>query len=304
MRHAELNSSFEMIRFRKSLIAIVLIVAANASPLFGTILELPKYFYGFASRVINSQHSNNVLIHAYSHARYILVQYLSLQVVAVVFIAVYSLTWLWRLLFSPLDYKCNLADTGYLSEGLSKRETANQVQKRRKIGDIPPVYPNGWFFVILSTNLPVKAVRYVQILGEHLAVFRGEDGVAYILDAYCPHLGANIAVGGQVKGNCVQCPFHGWRFEGSTGKCVEVPYTKCVPEFAKTKSWTVIEKNKRIYLWYHAEGEDPDWFPEDIEEIENGTWHYCGETLHNINCHIEVGIGSYLEIELLFISFQ
>jgi cholesterol 7-dehydrogenase len=277
-----------MIRFRKTVIAIVLIVAASATPLFGNILELPEYFYGFAAGVINFESSRNVFIHAYSYARYLL-QCFTLQLLAGVSVVVYALKRLWSFLFSPLDYKCNLADVGYLSGGLSKRETANQVRKRRKIGEIPPVFPNGWFFVISSAELPIKGVKYVQILGEHLAVFRGEDGVAYILDAYCPHLGANIAVGGQVKGSCIQCPFHGWRFEGDSGACVEVPYSKGVPEFAKTKSWNTIEKNNRIYIWYHAEGAEPDWFPEDLEEVQNGTWRYCGQTVHHINCHIEVG---------------
>jgi cholesterol 7-dehydrogenase len=278
-----------MIRFRKTLIAIVLIVAVSAaSPLFGDILELPNIFYRFAAGVINTDGSRSVFIHAYSYTRYLL-QCLSFQAVALVSVGVYGLKRVWSLLFSPLNYKRNLPDTGYLEEGLSKRETANQVRKRRKIGEIPPVYPNGWFFVILSAELPVKGVKYMQLLGEHLAVFRGEDGVAYILDAYCPHLGANIAVGGQVEGSCIKCPFHGWCFDGDSGACVDVPYTKCVPEFAKTKSWNTIEKNKRVYIWYHAEGAEPDWFPEDIEEIQNDTWSYCGQTVHHINCHIEVG---------------
>ena len=57
-------------------------------------------------------------------------------------------------------------------------------------------------------------------------MFRGEDGKAYVLDAYCPHLGANLAVGGQVVGNCIECPFHGWRFNGNDGKCVKIPYAE------------------------------------------------------------------------------
>ena len=40
-------------------------------------------------------------------------------------------------------------------------------------------------------------------------VFRGDDKKACTLDASCPHLGANLGVGGVVKDNCVVCPFHG-----------------------------------------------------------------------------------------------
>lgn len=60
--------------------------------------------------------------------------------------------------------------------------------------------------------------------GQQVAVFRGQDGKAYVVDAYCPHLGANLAVGGRVVGGCIECPFHGWQFRGQDGKCVKIPY--------------------------------------------------------------------------------
>ncbi len=59
-----------------------------------------------------------------------------------------------------------------------------------------------------------------------MAVFRGHNGEAYVVDAYCPHLGANLAVGGRVVGSCIECPFHGWQFQGSDGKCVRIPYAE------------------------------------------------------------------------------
>ena len=56
-------------------------------------------------------------------------------------------------------------------------------------------------------------------------MFRGNDGVAYVVDAYCPHLGANMSVLGKViNDNCIQCPFHGWTFRGEDGLCVDIPY--------------------------------------------------------------------------------
>ena len=63
------------------------------------------------------------------------------------------------------------------------------------------------------------------LAGMNLALFRSEKGVAYVTDAYCPHLGANLGVGGRVVGECIECPFHGWMFQGSDGKCSYSPYT-------------------------------------------------------------------------------
>lgn len=41
-------------------------------------------------------------------------------------------------------------------------------------------------------------------------MFRNDKGVVNVLDAFCPHLGADIGIGGTVRGDCVECPFHHW----------------------------------------------------------------------------------------------
>ena len=33
-----------------------------------------------------------------------------------------------------------------------------------------------------------------------------------------------MAEGGRVKGDCLECPFHGWQFRGSDGQCNHIPY--------------------------------------------------------------------------------
>jgi nitrite reductase/ring-hydroxylating ferredoxin subunit len=39
-------------------------------------------------------------------------------------------------------------------------------------------------------------------------------------------MGINIGGGGIVNGNCIECPFHQWRFSGETGECVDIPYSE------------------------------------------------------------------------------
>ncbi len=114
--------------------------------------------------------------------------------------------------------------------------------RSRKSGKIPPAYPTGWYRIEESSVLKNGEVKYIEFFGEHLVLYRGDDGTSAILDAYCPHLGANLAVDGKVVGNCIQCPFHGWQFQ-QDGKCTFIPYTDKVPEIAKTKAWPVHETN-------------------------------------------------------------
>lgn len=35
-----------------------------------------------------------------------------------------------------------------------------------------------------------------------------------------------MAEGGHVKGDCLECPFHEWRFRGKDGYCENIPYTE------------------------------------------------------------------------------
>ncbi|XP_018314280.1 cholesterol 7-desaturase [Mycetomoellerius zeteki] len=160
--------------------------------------------------------------------------------------------------------------------------------KNRKVGKkLPPVYPNGWFALLESTQIKNGQVKHVSALGENFAVFRTERGVINILDAYCPHLGANMAEGGRVKGDCLECPFHSWTFRGEDGYCENIPYTTKVPYVARVKVWKSCEVNRVIFVWYHSESTEPDWQPQPHTFVSTGAWRFQGRNEYLINCHIQ-----------------
>eukprot|EP01135_Chromosphaera_perkinsii_P006406 Nk52_evm8s490 gene=Nk52_evmTU8s490 len=198
------------------------------------------------------------------------------------------LLWVFQMVYSPMEYIRNVEDVGYLPEKeKSIKDVAQQTRHQRNPGKLPPAYPNGWYRLLDSSDIQVGDVRKVDCLGEHFAVFRGEDGNARILDAYCPHLGANLAAGGRVKGNCIECPFHGWKFDGRDGKCKDIPYADTVPDVAKTRVWHTLEINGNVLVWFDAEKRDPMWTPPKVEEIHNGLWSFRGRTTHTVNAHIQ-----------------
>ncbi len=61
-----------------------------------------------------------------------------------------------------------------------------------------------------------------------------------------------------------------------------------VPAEGKLKCWPSCEINTMIYVWYHAENEEPSWYPEVIPNIHNGIWRYGGRREYTLNVHIEV----------------
>jgi 3-ketosteroid 9alpha-monooxygenase subunit A len=132
-----------------------------------------------------------------------------------------------------------------------------------------PRYPNGWFQIAYVDELPPGGVMPLRYFGRDLVLFRTEAGEAKLLDAHCPHLGAHLGYGGKVKGDCIECPFHAWKFDG-TGACVEVPYAKKIPPRATISPWQIRETNGMILAWFHAEGAPPSYevpsFPESTSE--------------------------------------
>jgi cholesterol 7-dehydrogenase len=131
-------------------------------------------------------------------------------------------------------------------------------------------------------------VKEIRALGRLLVLFRGlEDEMAYVLDAECPHLGANMAKGGKVVGNCLECPWHRWQWNGQDGVCTKIPYQAEIPSIAKTKSYHVRELNGMVLIWYHTEGKDPEYEPELVTELELSTWYYGGAYNRMVRMHLQ-----------------
>ena len=82
------------------------------------------------------------------------------------------------------------------------------------------MFINFWYAVCWSTELadaPYKA----RMLGQDFVLFRDENGRAHCLSNTCVHRGGALA-SGNVRGSCIECPYHGWRFDGE-GHCLAIP---------------------------------------------------------------------------------
>ncbi|KJH52421.1 rieske [2Fe-2S] domain protein [Dictyocaulus viviparus] len=170
-------------------------------------------------------------------------------------------------------------------KGVYRERQINRLIKLRRLGELPPVYPNGWYCIAESDQVKPKSIKEVTVFGQFLTLLRSESGEVHLIDSYCPHLGANFNVGGKVvDNNCVQCPFHGWIFSAENGKCVRIPYDDgSIPEQAKVTVWPVLERNQHIYVWYHCDGNDPEWEIPEFDEITSNIWKYGGNNLLNID---------------------
>ena len=139
---------------------------------------------------------------------------------------------------------------------------------------LPFPIPNGWFVVAEASEIGPGEVHALHAFDRDLVLYRAADGTPHVLDAHCPHLGAHLAVGGRVEEGCLRCPFHGWKFDGESGECVEIPYgdVKRIPPKAHARTYPTIERNHMIWAWYHAQGGEPFYDVPEVPEFHDPEW--------------------------------
>lgn len=112
-----------------------------------------------------------------------------------------------------------------------------------------------WTPLVPARELGHKPLR-VPLAGEAIVLFRGEgDDIGALLDR-CPHRGAALSLGHVGDDGCLECPYHGWRFNTAGDNC-HVPLN---PE-AKRHLLGATALPVRRYgdlIWLHtAVGTDP-----------------------------------------------
>ena len=166
---------------------------------------------------------------------------------------------------------------------------------------IPLPMPWGWYHVLYSHELENGRSAPLTYFGQELVAFRTESGVARVVDAYCPHMGAHLGYGirdqagggSSVVGESIVCPFHGWAFSGE-GKCTDIPYAKNMPpKVARGEQvlgcWQVREINGSILVWYHPHGVEPLFEPTVVEELLDDAANWGEPSYHQweIGTHME-----------------
>ncbi len=151
---------------------------------------------------------------------------------------------------------------------------------------IPERYARGWHCLGLAADYKDGKTHRLNIFGTRLVAFQGEDGTLRVLNAWCPHMGADLALG-HVAGNSVVCRFHNWSF-GGDGICNHIPYAKHVPPKARVRTWHTCEENKLLFIWNDQQGNPPPpevAIPrlEQTSSPEWSEWAISQWTIHN-NC--------------------
>jgi len=128
---------------------------------------------------------------------------------------------------------------------------------RRQYNPVPHegddgLFRQSWYAVCRSADLPPCGVIGRNFLDGRVAVYRGSDGKAQVVSAYCPHIGADLSLG-CVAGNSLRCAFHHWEF-GRDGRCQRTGIGDPAPPGARLFNFPTVEKFGVIWAF---NGEQP-----------------------------------------------
>lgn len=136
---------------------------------------------------------------------------------------------------------------------------------------------NNWYVLALSDEVGAEPVG-VHALNQDFVLFRDEQGAVHCLSDICVHKGGSLCRGKVVAG-AVQCPYHGWRYNGA-GECVSIPSLGPdgkIPKRARVDAYPTDERWGWIWVFLGELAEQerpplPDFFPE--YEAQDGEWRF------------------------------
>jgi len=148
-------------------------------------------------------------------------------------------------------------------------------------------FPEGWFALAFSREVKPGQVLRRKLMDKDVAVYRTDSGKVKVIDAFCPHMGAHLGVGGKVKGESISCPFHGFSFDGE-GQCESTPYKENTPP--KTKAClNMLETAERfgtVLCFYTQDGSKADWQVSSPDENKSQLdWSDTANRIWKIRTH-------------------
>jgi phenylpropionate dioxygenase-like ring-hydroxylating dioxygenase large terminal subunit len=153
-----------------------------------------------------------------------------------------------------------------------------------------PDRPASWYLFCRTRDLR-RGPLSREVLGRRLVAFRTALGQVAVLDGRCAHLGADLGAGCVVDDQ-IQCAFHNWRYNGE-GRCVRIPASAEVPEFARVRSYPAVERHGFVFFFHGSTalfplpffpGLDPDEFSptEPFDAVLECPWWMVGANVFDV----------------------
>ncbi|MCB2204425.1 Rieske (2Fe-2S) protein [bacterium] len=90
----------------------------------------------------------------------------------------------------------------------------------------------------------------VRVQDMEIALFRRGSSV-YAIENLCPHQHIPVLDEGELDGNIITCPMHGWRYDITDGRCVHAS--------SRLTTFSVSMDGDDVYIELPEEEQEPWW---------------------------------------------
>ena len=153
---------------------------------------------------------------------------------------------------------------------------------------------NQWYAVLDSKQVKKNKLIGVTRLSEKLVFWRDAENEVHCIYDKCCHRGASLCTG-KLVGNHVECPFHGFLYDGS-GKVTRIPANgknAKVADNYRVNAYPARDAYGFIWVWFGEECADLPEIP-FFEELRTG-FSYGGFS-ENWNVHYTRAIENQLDV--------
>jgi hypothetical protein len=138
-----------------------------------------------------------------------------------------------------------------------------------------------WWTLARSEEVTDKKPLAVDIGDQPVVLWRDKQGIARALEDRCPHRRAPLSLGCIRDNGWIQCGYHGWSYEGETGRLKEIPNMKDdqrFPPIYKAAPFAVEESGGFVRICLDAKAAAPA--PVAHVKPLSGTAHVALEQSH------------------------
>ena len=108
-----------------------------------------------------------------------------------------------------------------------------------------------WYPACRSADLAPGTLKGTVMLGLPILVCKTSRGEVAAMRDICPHRGMPLSFG-RMKDDCVECAYHGWRFDGK-GRCTDIPAlvkdSPIQPEKIGVTSYACRERDGNVWVF-------------------------------------------------------
>lgn len=88
-----------------------------------------------------------------------------------------------------------------------------------------------WWAAALSEEVTSDQPINIDIGDQPVVLWRDHEGIVRALEDRCPHRRAPLSLGCVLANGMIQCGYHGWTYDGATGRLMDIPNLKGETKF-------------------------------------------------------------------------